>query len=204
MSKKKHEEEVEKSPLQEEIDFQIINSPNSPAPSLSASVVVKVPNSQSQLYSSNSAAQTHNETKTFIKANKSINAKCVNNLCFSQKHFKYKEYNFADVKKSVLHFCRRQQQILFPFFWGILVGVTLTTVLFQQGLIYSSPGSWNKDNILYAGSQHKQITSENKNLIFATRQMAISDRSNDEDAADKLSVNMVRCRTTYFVTMSCR
>jgi len=47
--------------------------------------------------------------------------------------------------KAVKHCYHHQRQRVIPFIWGILVGVTLTAVLFQQHVIYNGAIPWPTD-----------------------------------------------------------
>jgi len=63
-------------------------------------------------------------------ANSALNLKCAN-------------VNIGYIKNSSLQFFLRQRQLIIPFIWGILVGVALATLFFQQSLLYSYSISWH-------------------------------------------------------------
>ncbi|CAK8690721.1 unnamed protein product [Clavelina lepadiformis] len=48
------------------------------------------------------------------------------------------------IKSIAARIYRRQRQVIIPFIWGILVGVTITAVMFQQRVLYST-STWTAD-----------------------------------------------------------
>nr|CAB3230901.1 chondroitin sulfate synthase 1-like [Phallusia mammillata] len=46
------------------------------------------------------------------------------------------------VLSSLMKLYRRQRQIVIPFIWGILVGITMTAVLFQQHILFRGAIPW--------------------------------------------------------------
>lgn len=67
----------------------------------------------------------------------------------------YSKLDLRCVLSFLVKVYRRQRQIVFPFIWGILVGITMTAVLFQQHILFRGAIPWPADGkALIVKDQH--------------------------------------------------
>uniref|UniRef100_H2Y7S1 Hexosyltransferase n=1 Tax=Ciona savignyi TaxID=51511 RepID=H2Y7S1_CIOSA len=55
---------------------------------------------------------------------------------------RHRKLNTECLVTSAARVYRKQKQIVVPFIWGILVGITITAVLFQQHILFSGEIHW--------------------------------------------------------------
>ena len=60
--------------------------------------------------------------------------------------FGFQQLQTNNLKKGLWRIFYKKRSIIIPFFWGILVGVTMTAVLFQQHVLHQSSFLLDSDN----------------------------------------------------------
>ena len=113
---------------------------------------------QSHKYEIESQSRSKNEDKS--------ESSFVTSSSWSINFHQCDDLNVDCIKNTGLHFFHRQRQLIIPFIWGILVGVALATLFFQQSLLYSYSVAWhlNSPHVGLHNGDHVIPSTEKESL----------------------------------------
>lgn len=97
----------------------------------------------------------------------------------------FQQFQNSNIKKVLWRIFYKKRSIIIPFFWGILVGVTMTAVLFQQHVLHQS-------SFLDSDNYSPLITNKNNNKRLESRnfmsKLIIGTTSSSSTITDKVHV----------------